>query len=399
MKIITVSMMKNEEAMVESAVRYWMTFSDEVLVFDHGSSDGTPEILQALRGEFPERLTLFHPEFEMGLEKQQDKVINAMLKDAFEERGADLVLPLDADEFPYLEINTGETVREYLSSLDQNLCYSVFWTIFAPPEDDHIDYSRLVPLSYRLKRKTPIRRWQKCIVTGKAYRQDPICVTMGNHEIFRPSGKPVPPVIQLEATLYYAHYKYRSLAHFRYKVANGWIASHSRRDWAPGESEHYHLACEQIMAGQVSREDLEWFTLSESGRTGESKDEIHSCKETIDPLDFFPNLPLRYTERYAHNVGEFALFLRIALDLTEQYRDTRQALEDCRQENTTLKQENTALVKHVLDLEAAAKRLYAMTEHQKAELARLKQTEAAWNEAGPIRRLLGISSSAAEGSL
>ena len=334
MKIITVSMMKNEEAMAESSIRYWLTFSDEVLVFDHGSSDGTAQILTALCAELPDRLIPFHPDFEVGQEYRQAEVTNAMLQTAFDKRGADLVLPLDADEFPYLEGDGSETLRAYLASLDQDNCYSAFWTPFAPPEDDRIDFSRLVPLSFHRKRKKPLRRWAKCILTGKTYRQDPICVTMGNHEIFRPSGNPVPPVIGLAPALYYAHYMYRSLAHFRYKVANGWIASYARLDWTPGASEHYRIACEQIMTGQVSREDVDWFALSVSGKTGESRDEILSCVETVDPADFFPELPLRYTERYSQHTDEFALLLRTVLAFTEQYRTVKQALEDCKRENT-----------------------------------------------------------------
>ena len=58
MKIAAVCMMKNEEILAESAIRYWLTFADQVIVFDHYSTDGTAEILNALREEYSDRVII-----------------------------------------------------------------------------------------------------------------------------------------------------------------------------------------------------------------------------------------------------------------------------------------------------------------------------------------------------
>lgn len=45
-KIVAITMVKNEEDIIESFIRYTLTFADMILVVNHSSDDSTGEILE-----------------------------------------------------------------------------------------------------------------------------------------------------------------------------------------------------------------------------------------------------------------------------------------------------------------------------------------------------------------
>lgn len=51
MKIVAVSMARNEADIIEAFVRYHCRIFDAIVIVDHASIDGTSEILDALRSE------------------------------------------------------------------------------------------------------------------------------------------------------------------------------------------------------------------------------------------------------------------------------------------------------------------------------------------------------------
>ncbi len=283
MKIITVSMMKNEEAFAESSIRYWLTFSDAVIVFNHNSTDGTEDILNALHKEYPERVVFFIPPSKIGIEYAQAEITNSMIREAVTEYNADLVMPLDADEFPYLPGRPEKTIRDFLCSLDLNACYRTFWMPFASAEGN-IEKSRFAPMAFTCKRRNPFKCFPKCIISGNNFREDPIYVTIGNHTLFCPSGNKVAPIIDLCPTLVYAHYMFHDVDHYKYKVATGWLASYIRTDWKQGESGHYFRALPKLVKGEIDKAFVDWAALTCQGMIDENKEtEI----ETIKPEDVF----------------------------------------------------------------------------------------------------------------
>ncbi len=269
MTIITVTMVKNEEAMIESSVRYWMTFSDVIILFDHFSTDGTPDILRALREENPGRIVLFHPDFSVDASYMQAEITNKMIETAFLQYHADFVIPLDADEFPILSGQTHQTLREFIMSLDQNRVYYTFWLLFGLPENDVIDPSVLAPLSFHEKRRDPLRRFPKYLIPRGVYSEDPVFVTIGNHSVYRPSGNN-PARVDLSRYMLYAHYMFRSISHYKVKCAVGWIVNYVKDTHRPGEAEHYRRAVEQILAGELSSETVNFAALTVQGMTMEN---------------------------------------------------------------------------------------------------------------------------------
>jgi hypothetical protein len=85
--IIAVSSVKNEAAIIETTVRHYLA-DCEVIISDGGSTDGTRDILESLP------ITVWDQE---GPFDQAAEILN--LTRAAKARGADWVVPFDADEF------------------------------------------------------------------------------------------------------------------------------------------------------------------------------------------------------------------------------------------------------------------------------------------------------------
>lgn len=94
MKLVAVSVVKNEADIIEAFVRHTAAWMDQHLIFDHQSTDGTREILGELAREgLP--IQLFSGQAAGNLQQARS---NFLTRAAFAEHAADWVFPLDADE-------------------------------------------------------------------------------------------------------------------------------------------------------------------------------------------------------------------------------------------------------------------------------------------------------------
>ena len=114
-KIAVISMMKNEADIVESFVRYYATFADCIIVADHNSNDGTWDILEKLKAEYPFLVTTKVE--QMGY--IQSEVMTSLMELVANEFRADWILPMDADEFLLSEVN--KDIRTVLANSQDNV--------------------------------------------------------------------------------------------------------------------------------------------------------------------------------------------------------------------------------------------------------------------------------------
>ena len=119
MKIYVISMARNEEDIIESFVRHSLTFADKVIIAEHLSQDNTARILELLVAEgLPlavEKVTTF--------EAHQAKTMTELARRAYTE-GADVIVPLDADEFLLPEA-AGGNLRQILETVGYYDCYQL----------------------------------------------------------------------------------------------------------------------------------------------------------------------------------------------------------------------------------------------------------------------------------
>ena len=92
MKLVSISMVRNEEFWIWYALTSVAPHVDEILVFDNGSEDRTVEVVRGMR-HLGDKLTLFE---NFGGDSEQENR-EAMLQEA-RRRGATHVLTLDGDE-------------------------------------------------------------------------------------------------------------------------------------------------------------------------------------------------------------------------------------------------------------------------------------------------------------
>ncbi|HVN51935.1 MAG TPA: glycosyltransferase family 2 protein [Acidimicrobiales bacterium] len=93
MKLVAVMVVRDEVDILATTIRYHRALVDEVLVVDNGSTDGTVELLTTLAARDPAVRWTSDPG-----PYRQDVMVSDLARDAHA-RGADWVLPVDADEF------------------------------------------------------------------------------------------------------------------------------------------------------------------------------------------------------------------------------------------------------------------------------------------------------------
>ena len=94
MRIMAVSMIRNDADIVASFLGHCGALFDRVFAVDHYSSDGTAEMLAAATRKMPLTLRTFRQR-----DKRQGDILTTLAREAFAD-GADWVVPHDADEFP-----------------------------------------------------------------------------------------------------------------------------------------------------------------------------------------------------------------------------------------------------------------------------------------------------------
>ena len=125
-RIIAITMVKNEQDIIESFVRHTLSFADELIVCDQQSTGAAREILERLKAEgLPLDIRT-----EYRAAHVQAEVMSTLLREAAEARGADFIVPLDADEFLLPE--SAGNLREQIEALPPDDVYALSWRKYVP---------------------------------------------------------------------------------------------------------------------------------------------------------------------------------------------------------------------------------------------------------------------------
>ncbi|HWA26120.1 MAG TPA: glycosyltransferase family 2 protein [Lacunisphaera sp.] len=200
---MAVALVKNEADVVEAFVRHTLAWVDHLLVLDHDSTDGTREILRALRREgLP--LQLFTDD---ALGYLQEFRTTHLARLAAREAAADWVLPLDADEF--LCGPDRAALEAELAAARPGHSRSLPLLNYLFTEADPADEANP---ALRLRHCQPQpSTTRKVMIPADLARSDDVVVTMGNHVLVR-DGQPLPDQ-PLPADFYLAHLALRSAEH------------------------------------------------------------------------------------------------------------------------------------------------------------------------------------------
>ena len=219
MKLVCISRVKNEADIIEAFVRHHAAYFDKIIIVDDASSDGTYEVLLALREEGLPLVVL--RQRTVGYE--QSRHMTRLMHMAVDQFGADWVAPLDADEF--IEPKEGTTLAEWLGTREPTpilLRWSNF--VWRPEVDASSELNPVVRLRLRL----PPRDDHNKVIIPARLIEDGISLSQGNHHLER-NGKSLPA--QQVNDIQLCHFPIRSVSQFASKVVIGYLQYSAMPHW------------------------------------------------------------------------------------------------------------------------------------------------------------------------
>lgn len=203
MRLVAVAIVKNEADVIEAFVRHTLAWVDHLVILDHESTDGTREILLALRAEgLPLRLFT-----DDALGHIQEYRSNYLSRLAVRELSADWIVPLDADEFlcgPDRQTLEADLVASPPGHSRSLTLLNYLYT----DADDGAELNPVLRLRHCEPQRSPTR---KVMVSAALTRDESVTAIMGSHALVR-DGQKLPDQ-PLHEAFYLAHFPLRSPAH------------------------------------------------------------------------------------------------------------------------------------------------------------------------------------------
>lgn len=290
MKIVGISMIRNDADIVEPFVRHALRVLDHLFVIVHCPQDGTGEILSALHAEGLPMTLVFdgEPAFLQG------ERLTWLAREAYAAFRPDYVFPLDADEF--IVPPERAAIEAALAPLPPGAVAARIRlrTFVTTSEDAAEEPNPLRRIRFRPRNEAKVSK----IVLTPAFAADPtLVIDHGNHGLLRIGASahqlPLPMVPQLAL----AHYPVRSAAQLLNKTIIGYLAHLAAG--RPGVEEHrlathWRRCYEDMVLHGATREKSEqqlfaWFH-------GRRDTLVHADELVCDPT------PAPDALRYAHLV-------------------------------------------------------------------------------------------------
>jgi len=282
-RIVGVTMARNEVDIIEAWVRHHARLFDELIVLCHFCQDETQSIVEDL---VREGLPLeFHEEARPTYD--QGRMMTELAREAVT-RGADLVFPLDADEFVVAPEGDG---RAAIERLPVDRLSRLMWRTYVPFPQREDEPNVLRRLTHRPRQEGhPLG---KVVLPGASLETGVLSV--GSHEL--PDRQTLVPVsAEPVSELVLAHFSVRSEAQLRAKVLGGWpvsLANPQRTDGQGGHWRDQFLECRRN--GGFSEERLQSIALGYAFAQGDelvedpidAPFEIRYAAEGIDPEHVF----------------------------------------------------------------------------------------------------------------
>ena len=344
---------------IESFVRYNTNIFDGMIILDNGSADDTVKILKLLKSE---GLPLFIFE-DQNSEFNQAVKINQLLLKAVNEFNADVIVPLDADEF-VISSNKGNP-REILEKIEQDSFYHVKWKTYMPDLDKNKE-EKFIPAKLTFARYGAEEMF-KVVIPKELVKNYAVKISSGNHGLrynskYKSSIKTI-----LSADLRIAHFPIRSREQLMSKVVIGWINELCNFNRTKRQSWHWHKMFNSLKEnGKIKNEDMLNFAKEYS-----SDSKITEIKVKEDPIDltFCKNIEIKYTNT---KVNSFVNLIEKSEELSLDYSNFKRE----------------AMLKE--------KKLKIQIKNKRAEEKRLKskileyQNSTSWRITSPLRKISNI---------
>ena len=382
-KIIAVAKVLNESDIIESFVRYNLTYCDGILIYEGNRSfDNTAGIIRNLMSEGLPVYSADNIADKGSLRDVKDylSLHVAMAHKAIGEYGADLVVPLDADEFLY-QID-GVNPREALEAMSEDVEYQAIWRTYVYEKEPDIKLGFLPNNFTRYRNpemESPDRydRHKKVIVSKYLLKDKQATVAPGSHFLVYPEEHKNKVKTELHNKLVFAHFPVRSKVQIMRKVIPNWIFNWTRPHRMPRDLLDViqtGLPFNGIRdSGEMTSDEIRLFSLEYAMFLDHSKtdDRVFFSREDIDKLKSdlgvdltvlglmnisfcAEKLDLRYTD-YSEDNRTFIRATLTEIDkavtyLSSESDDRARQISEVSHHNIVLTQQNAALTQENADL-------------------------------------------------
>ena len=220
MKLVSVSLIKNEEDIIPYMIDHHAPYLDLMIILDNQSTDNTPQILQEKQKEH-NNLIVAHdhtPDFDFITK------MDSLIKSAANHHNADWIIPIDADEF----IIPIRNLRDTFKVLNPTNGYKIMWQNHIPTVDDNKDEENPIKrITYHLS--PHYEKFNKMVIPQGIAQNSTI--TMGGHSI-----KPEPR-LQIFPYHVLAHYPIRTPKQIYSKV----MKLKKAVEYDKTHGNHYHV--------------------------------------------------------------------------------------------------------------------------------------------------------------
>ncbi len=214
---VCISMVKNEQDIIELFVRHNHQFFDAMIILDNNSSDRTREILRLCARELGNIIVTDYPDFAF----KQSEFMTETLKHVQGAFFADFVFFLDADEF--ISATDKVSFSREIRKLPVGSCGKMNWRTFLPCPASALVGSSEPLENMNWKRKAENPQWSKAFVRLGGALDTKLFCTQGNHEI-KSKSKNSLPSINME-NIFLQHLPIRTKDQIFAKGIIGWQAN------------------------------------------------------------------------------------------------------------------------------------------------------------------------------
>jgi len=293
-KIFSISMVKNEMDIIESFVRYNINILDGMIILDNGSTDGTIEILRLLKKE---GLSLFIIEDK---DKDFNKVIkfDNLVKIAINEFEADIIVPLDADEF--IISSAKGNPREILEKLEFPNYYVFKWKTYIPNFSKDRD-EKFIPSKITYVRDDSLENFYKVVIPRKLVEKFNVKIAKGSHNLKYDPQFENKLKREIITDLQMAHFPIRSKEQTISKISVGWINNLSSIESKENQSWHW----QNIFNHLKENEKIEDDDIVNFAKTYALENEKTNVKIEEEPIDlsFCENIEIKYTNEKVNSLA------------------------------------------------------------------------------------------------
>lgn len=274
-------MVRNEADIIEASVRHNLACLDLLVVIDHGSFDGTSEILQQLASE-TEALRIVA---DSSVEYQQSRRTTDATREVFVGDGTDFVFPIDADEF--LKVPSRQTLENALHALPPAIHALLHWQTYVPA-DLESNVAVFSPRQATRRLESERQALNKVVVARHFGERPQEVVATGNHLVFNVDEPAITPrhariSPQIAAV---AHVPVRSRRQLEKKIVIGYLAHMVAHGSVPNIAYHWRELYEEFRAGTRWDDDRLRQIASNYGLRRADWQPVDTIALVDDPIDF-----------------------------------------------------------------------------------------------------------------